>query len=182
MDVDRRRLRELDKLIRRVLAVDVRRHGAFQLHPRRVALTALLRSLARRRGLGTRGPVSVSCEMRPTGLAMFTSQARFDGVLDGLVSGTIGCSPKGTIVHVRYHRATSGKGIRVSIDSRKANVTRRGRGRVFSGFCHMPANGLRGMGKCKLKLCCMGAVVRGRNKAIYMGDRPKRNDAFAVAL
>lgn len=185
--VVRARLGRLDKLIRRVLSVDVRRQGGFHLGCRPIRLEPVLRGLVDRRELGTSGPARFGLVVR-RGVALHTSHLRLCGVVDGLVSGTVGCSSRGTCVCVStVHYGgpcgnSHGTCMVLGVRSGKVNVPTSERGRLFSGFCQIPANGLRGMGKCKLKLCCMGAVVRRRGKAISIRDDAKGNDAFALGV
>lgn len=66
--------------------------------------------------------------------------------------------------------------------SGNVNVGGRGLGGIFSGFCHIRANGLRSMGNFKLKLTCIGGVVRSRGKAVQTRDRLGMKAGFVVTL
>lgn len=183
--VTRRRLRALDKLIRRVLSVDVRQQGSVLLGVIRIPIGRIVRPLVSRRRLGigskreASGGIDVSLSMRSRGLIIRTSQVRFSGVIDGLVSGTVGCSRSDIGVRVGTYRGTRSR-ILISMSSGKVNVTRSGLPCVFSGFCQIASNGGCAIGNCNLKLFCIGDLVRGVNNSISMRDRPKGKDYFAL--
>lgn len=178
--VYRRRILHLNGVIRRVLSLNLRHGGSFGLGCREMSLGKLLSGVIRRRDVGSSGPFRIKLRSVPSEVVLRTSEARLCGVLDGVLSGTVGCSNSDPRVRVATRR--HGNSIVVHVASGNVKVRRRRLTRVFSGFCQISGDGQPPMEKCNVKLFCIGAVVRVRGNAVQMRDRPKGKDYFVVAL
>lgn len=180
--VVRSRRRRLLTLIGGMLALSGLRRNGLLLRGGRMDLHPVVRSLARGFATGTRGPIRFVLSLRRRG--MCTSRRFLGRTIDGLVSGTVGCSRRDMRVGVSSS-TSSGKCARVDIGSGNVNVPLGRRKGVFRGFRHTSTM-RQGQGKktpnFKLKLGCMFRIMQTRRKDMGLRDVRKRCDRFAVGV
>lgn len=169
-------------LVGRLLSFEGVRGSVFVLGVDRRGVARVMRRICGRCGRDScRRRVGVSFRTRGRPVVRSMSPRTLCGVIDGLISGTMGFA--GARVGVGL-RGRGSSGVLVSVVSSKGNVEDDRRRGVFLPFCRVRRAGrrFRGLKKAKVNLSFSGTLTHGLKKSVRIRSRCNGKDVFALML